>query len=199
MRHLLGQFLPANTLIGTFVSRGMAREFAAKYPDAVPDPIAIAKSTDKKFRTDARGKPTITARVAVLVNRGTGSASEITSAALREVLAAPLVGSRTAGAVLASSYAKLEGGFGLQYPLSDYVTGKGVRLEKQPMVPDLTVEVAAARPTSRPSSRQGSATSQPTTLPYPEDPVVKAALRLLSAPDSVPSPASRPSSAASGR
>jgi carboxyl-terminal processing protease len=59
---------------------------------------------------------------------------------LKECRDAVVLGANSAGAVLASVYRKLAGGFELQYPLQDYVTIKGVRLEANPRVPDLVLE-----------------------------------------------------------
>ena len=72
----------------------------------------------------------------MLINRGSASASEICAAALRECSAAPIIGSKSAGAVLASTYARLALGWELQYPVTDYVTIKGMRLEGNPLQPD---------------------------------------------------------------
>jgi carboxyl-terminal processing protease len=77
----------------------------------------------------------------VLINRGSASASEICAAALREVAGAKLIGSRTAGAVLASTYARI-GDWELQYPVTDYVTIKGLRLEGNPLQPDEEVSAS---------------------------------------------------------
>jgi carboxyl-terminal processing protease len=54
-----------------------------------------------------------------------------------------VIGTKTAGAVLASVFRNISDGFSVQYPVSDYVTIKGKRLEKGPVVPD--VEVTAVR------------------------------------------------------
>lgn len=203
LRHLLGNFLPGGSVIGTFVSRELVRGFVAAGQGDGTDPLAVARWSDRKFATDPRATPPITARVAVLVNRGSASASEITAAALRESLDAPLVGARTAGAVLASTFGKLPQNYGLQYPQSDYVTAKGIRLERQPLVPDLVVGGAPERPASRPTSQPAPASrpraeSAPTRETLAADPVVKAAVELIKkrVPKPVPPPpASRPSSA----
>ena len=81
-----------------------------------------------------------TGKMAVLINRGSASASEIAAAALNECVGAPLIGQKSAGAVLASVYGSLPSGFSVQYPIDDYVTIKGVRLEKSPREPDEVVE-----------------------------------------------------------
>ncbi|HTQ11379.1 MAG TPA: S41 family peptidase, partial [Fimbriimonadaceae bacterium] len=80
-----------------------------------------------------------TGQIAVLMNRGSASASEIACAALKDWRDAVLVGQKSMGAVLASVYGPLPDGFELQYPVQDYITIKGERLEGHPRVPDLDV------------------------------------------------------------
>lgn len=138
MNHLLSLLMPNDTVIGTFVNRRMADQYHAENPEAPIDPISIAKWTDRQSKT--RERPTIkpfTGKIAILTNRGSASASEITTAALKEQVGAVQIGARTAGAVLASTYGRLPEGWSLQYPVSDFVTGKGMRLEANPLMPDL--------------------------------------------------------------
>ena len=73
----------------------------------------------------------------MLINGVSGSASEIVAAGLRDTIGATVVGSKSAGAVLVSQYVPASNGFMLQYPLSDYVTIKGVRLEGAGVIPDV--------------------------------------------------------------
>ncbi len=175
LRHLLGHFLPANTTIGAFIGKNVVNNFREAGQGDGNDPIAVAKWSPRKFRTDNAQSPVITGRVGVLIDRGSASASEITSAALREMLDAPLVGTKTAGAVLASTYEKIEGGFSVQYPASDYVTGKGIRLEKNPLKPDL--EIATE---SRPASRGTASRPRVLVATTPaQDPMVRKALELI--------------------
>src|SRR5690349_21910252 len=75
--------------------------------------------------------------IVVLVDGGSGSASEMMAAALKEQLGAKIVGAKSAGAVLASTMLPLSNGFLLQFPLMDYVTIKGQRLEGTGLVPDV--------------------------------------------------------------
>jgi carboxyl-terminal processing protease len=138
MNHLLSLLMPNETVIGTFINRRMADQFIEANPDAPVDPISISKWTDRQSKT--RERPTLkpfAGKIAVLTNRGSASASEITTAALKEQVGAFQIGSRTAGAVLASTYGRLPEGWSLQYPVSDFVTGKGQRLESNPLVPDV--------------------------------------------------------------
>jgi carboxyl-terminal processing protease len=138
MNHFLSLLMPNDTVIGTFINRRLADDYIAANPEAPVEPVLIAKWTDKQTKT--RERPSIkpfVGKIAVLTNRGSASASEITTAALKEQVGAIQVGQRTAGAVLASTYGRLPEGWSLQYPVSDFITGKGVRLEANPLTPDV--------------------------------------------------------------
>ena len=74
----------------------------------------------------------------VLIDGGTGSASEMIVAALKDYRGATMIGTKSAGAVLASAMRPLEHGFLLQFPMMDYVTIKGRRLEGNGLLPDVT-------------------------------------------------------------
>jgi carboxyl-terminal processing protease len=144
LQHLLGLLLPSATDVGTFVSRRTFDAYVAETAKPAADVLALATWSQNKFTTRRSTVEPFKGKVAVLINRGSASASEICSAALRELGGAILVGTQTAGAVLASVYGRLPQGFQLQYPTSDYVTIKGTRLEKNPLKPDY--EVTAREP-----------------------------------------------------
>lgn len=139
LQHLLGLLLPPETAVGTFVTRRTASAFESATGGNPTDLAAIADWTKSKLRTRGLGPKPYEGKIAVVVNRGTGSASEMAAAALRDLLKAPVVGTPTAGAVLGSTFATLPHGFRLQYPAQDYVTIKGQRLEGHPVVPDYEV------------------------------------------------------------
>jgi carboxyl-terminal processing protease len=139
LNHFLSLLAPNDTEVGTFISRATADKFAKEKSSPSNDPLEIAKWDPIKFKTKLRTVEPFTGKIAVLVDRGSASASEICCAALQETRGAKIVGSKSMGAVLASVYGKLPEGFELQYPVSDYVTIKGVRLEGNPRVPDLEV------------------------------------------------------------
>ncbi len=145
MNHLISLMIPANTEYGTFVNRKMANDWQAANPDAQIEVAAIGAWAPNKYKTrQVKDFKPFDGKIAVLINRGSGSASEITACALREKGGAILVGTRSAGAVLASVYGPLKEGFALQYPVSDYVSINGTRLEANPLKPD--VEVTASEP-----------------------------------------------------
>jgi carboxyl-terminal processing protease len=139
LNHFLSLLMPSDTPVGTFVSRSTMDAYQKEKQSKDADPIAIAAWAARKFKTNKRPVEPFTGKIAVLINRGSASASEIAAAALKDCRDAVLVGQRSMGAVLASVYGKLPGGFELQYPVQDYVTIKGVRLEGNPREPDLVL------------------------------------------------------------
>ncbi|MGC4043044.1 MAG: S41 family peptidase [Armatimonas sp.] len=162
--HLLSLLAPAGTPAGCSVTRDIAEQYQKATGKDPADAVAVAKWKGATRSTTTRKVAPFTGKIIVLVNRRSASASEIVSAVLREERGATLVGERTAGAVLTSIFARLTDGFEVQIPLSDYVTPKGMRLEKNPLQPDVAVE-------------------NPLTAPITEgatDPVVQAALKKLS-------------------
>jgi carboxyl-terminal processing protease len=139
LQHLASYFLaPSEQPLGTFVGKGEVTRYAQTYGDSV-DPILIASKTSFKV-TATRNKNGLRLNVPVscLIDGGSGSASEMMAAALREQLSSKLYGRKSAGAVLASRIMPLRDdlGFALQFPVTDYVTIKGVRIEGNPIVPD---------------------------------------------------------------
>ena len=144
LSHLLGFFVPSSEPVGSFVNRQTVSDYEKATGATEWKLTDIAAWTDRKFKPTKPPVPVFAGKVAVLVNRGSASASEIFASAMQDTIGAKVVGSKSRGAVLASVYGRLPGGFEIQYPVSDYVTIKGKRLEGDPVVPDL--EVAAGRP-----------------------------------------------------
>lgn len=140
LQHLLSFFLPERAEIGTFVNRKLADEYVAATNKTELDPIEIAKWAPRHYRVMRNLSGVFRGHVCVLVNRRSASASEIVTQALREHLKAPVIGSRSAGAVLASIYINLDMDLRLQIPISDYVSKNLIRLEKNPIVPDFVVD-----------------------------------------------------------
>lgn len=148
LQHLLGLLVPANTTVGTFVNRQLANDYVEKTGGKETDVTKIAdwsRAQDEWFEQQIRpiknrNVDTYKGHVAVLVNQFSGSASEICAAALRDTIGAEVVGTKSAGAVLVSVIVPATNGFTLQYPISDYVTVKGLRIEGNGVVPTLVVE-----------------------------------------------------------
>ncbi|MCG9895486.1 MAG: S41 family peptidase [Fimbriimonadaceae bacterium] len=165
LNHLLSLLLPDRTEYGTFISRTTYDRFVEANPEMEPTLVNIAEKTTRRAATRKREVEPFAGKIAVLTNRGSASASEITAAALREQAGAILVGTPTRGAVLASTFRGLNEGFSIQYPVSDYITVKGMRLEGNPLQPDITVT--------------GNATAE-------SDPVLDAAVKALKEAAGVP-------------
>ncbi len=149
MMHLLNLLLPPSTEIGTFINRTTADNYTKETKLEAKTAVEIAKWATNKSKTRPGKVEYFKGKIAVLINRGSASASEIVSAALRDTGNAKLIGTKSAGAVLASVYGRLPEGFQIQYPISDYVTIKGIRLEGNPLVPDVEV-VGQTTPESDP-------------------------------------------------
>lgn len=142
VQHFLGLLLPDSTPIGTFINKRLVERYVKEASGNPDDLKSIAAWSDSKVRStrdDDEPKP-FSGNVAVLVNGGTGSGAEIAAAALRERLGATVVGTKSAGAVLVALMVPLPEGYTLLYPITDYVTTRGIRLEGNGVQPDLTAE-----------------------------------------------------------
>ena len=100
--------------------------------------------------------------LAVLVDDGSRSAAELTPAALQEAGRAVVVGETTGGSVLIAQDTDLPDGGRLTLSRADFVTRRGVRLEKRGVTPDI------AAPRTLAERRAG------------EDPALETAVRALS-------------------
>lgn len=81
--------------------------------------------------------------VAVLVDSLSGSSSEFFAGGLRDIGRAHIIGSRTAGGVLASVFEKLPNGDGFQYAVGEFVSITGESLEGNGVAPH--IEAAPSR------------------------------------------------------
>lgn len=138
--HLLGIVLPPETPIGSFVTKRMVAEYKETFPKTSFDPVSVANWNPAKIKSPKRSRIHFDGKIAVLINSGSGSASEIAAAALRENLGAPIFGKRSAGAVLVSVMGTLPHNYMIQYPITDYVSNKGLRIEGKGVIPDADVE-----------------------------------------------------------
>lgn len=146
LEHLLGMLIAEDKPIGTFVSRKLVADYVEDTKGDPKDLAAMAKwSKDKVMPRPNVRVPVYKGNLVVLVNGGSGSASEIAAAALKDEANATIVGAKSAGAVLVSVIVPVSNGFMLQYPLSDYVTVKGVRLEGNGVTPDVLAQEPRVR------------------------------------------------------
>ena len=154
--HLAGYFLDSDVRMGSMLNRAALVKFRAENKREPADlkeliPFATMKLTAVDQEIGFRGN------LVILINGGTGSASEIFTASLREqygkvvnekgeeeydpkIGQLNVVGQNSAGAVLFSTYNPIAQGFFVQLPIADYLTSGGVRLEANPIAPDVMVE-----------------------------------------------------------
>lgn len=175
--HLAGYFLDSDVRMGSMLNRAALTKFrleAKREPSDLKEliPYATLKLNAVDQEIGFRGN------LVILINGGTGSASEIFTASLREqygkvvnekgeeeydpkIGQLNVVGQKSAGAVLFSTYNPIAQGFYVQLPIADYLTSAGVRLEANPITPDVTVE------------------GPPVVLPGQPDKAIEAALSLF--------------------
>lgn len=167
LQHLMGLLMPRDASLGTFVSRSLVEAYVKETKDQTPEAAEAAAWTTGEGRIYPfrnRALEPYTGKLVVLQNGGSGSASEIAAAALRENRGATVIGTKSAGAVLVSVMGSATNGFTIQYPLSDYITPKGLRLEGNGVTPDIVVEEPRFR------------------LPKDPDPVVEKVREVVSVP-----------------
>ncbi|GJQ29463.1 MAG: hypothetical protein HBSAPP03_13470 [Phycisphaerae bacterium] len=141
--HLLSYLVPEGTGIGTVVTNVSAVRYAEATGGDPLDAHAVARWSDDTMRVPANPLGPYPGRLAVLIDGGSASASEVTAGALRETRGAKVIGQKSAGALLVSRYLPLPHDFLVQIPFSDYITVKGHRPEGQGILPD--VEAGPAR------------------------------------------------------
>jgi len=78
--------------------------------------------------------------VAVLIDEGSMSTSEIMAGGLKDIGRARIFGTQTPGAALPSRIEKLPNGDGFQYAFANYVSAKGDVLEGKGVTPDETIQ-----------------------------------------------------------
>ncbi len=88
-------------------------------------------------------------RLAVVLDEGSASTTEILAQGLQDLKRARIFGTRSAGAALPSDIIRLPNGDGFQYPTASYTSSSGRVLEGNGVIPDVEVadgviEAAAA-------------------------------------------------------
>lgn len=152
-----GYFLDSQLTLGSFLETTALRRFQKEQerePKELNEliPYAIAPMSPNEQTLKYKGNVTI------LINEGTASASEIFTSAMREqygrfdvdssgtlimareTFEVSIAGTKSGGAVLFSTYAPVSNGFFLQFPVGDYLTPNGYRLEGKPIEPDVKIE-----------------------------------------------------------
>ena len=154
--HLAGYFLDSDVRMGTMLNRASLTKFRLEQQREPSDLKELAPYSTIQLNAEEQSVG-FRGNVVILINGGTGSASEIFTASMREqygkivnengteeydprIGQLNVVGQRSAGAVLFSTYNPIAQGFYVQLPIADYLTSAGVRLEANPLSPDVVVE-----------------------------------------------------------
>jgi carboxyl-terminal processing protease len=148
LQHLLGFFISPDQSIGTFVKKDLVNSYVLDTGGKPSDVVKIAAWSRGDNRWEnAQIKPLhddqesmYRGHVVVLINKYSGSASEIAAAALHDLDKAQLVGQPSAGKVLVSLIQSAGHDFDLEFPTMDYVTVKGLRIEGTGLTPNLAVQ-----------------------------------------------------------
>lgn len=106
----------------------------------------IVSTVDRDgYKTPAQsdGKPLCRVPLVVLIDKGSASASEITSGALKDNGRAVLVGAKTFGKGLVQGINRLEDGSGVNITIAKYLTPNDTDINKKGINPDVLVELSA--------------------------------------------------------
>ncbi len=91
--------------------------------------FALAGRSVAVFTRGARARRRTTGASAILVNEHSASAAEMVAAFAQENRLATLVGTKTAGRLVAASAFKVGHGYRVALPVAEYYTWAGTRLE----------------------------------------------------------------------
>lgn len=116
---------------------------AIKVLDVFVDDKTVLTTVDNggkktQYKT-AKGK--IDLPLTVLVNKGSASASEIVSGALKDLNAATLIGTTTYGKGLVQATMNLQDKTGLKFTMSRYYTPSGISIQGKGIEPNIKVEI----------------------------------------------------------
>ena len=121
---LSGHFVSQAESLGTIMTRDSSLNLMAN-----PRLVGAAGQPVKPFAGP----------VAILVDEGSYSASEIFSGGMQSIGRARIFGTQTAGGALPAVLERLPSGDVLQYAIGDFVTASGQRIEGRGVVPDQVV------------------------------------------------------------
>lgn len=87
------------------------------------------------------GKGSLSLPLAILVNEGSASASEIVSGAVKDLKVGKLIGKTTYGKGLVQATTSLQDGSGLKFTVSRYYTPSGISIQGKGIKPDIEVDI----------------------------------------------------------
>lgn len=119
----------------------------------------IVSTVDRDgYKTPAQsdGKPLCRVPLVVLIDKGSASASEITSGALKDNGRAVLVGAKTFGKGLVQGINRLEDGSGVNITIAKYLTPNDTDINKKGIIPDVVVELSEKEVTDEKAPWRGA-------------------------------------------
>jgi carboxyl-terminal processing protease len=164
LEQFLSLFIPDEKPIGTMISKVTLDRYVQETGGNPTDLQAIANWSKLKLTPRSPQQPVFKGKIVVLINQFSGSAAEMAAAALRDTVGAEVIGTKSAGAVLVSIIRAAADDYMLQYPLCDYITIKGQRLEGTGVTPDVVAKDPRPRLPDSPDAPVEKA------LAYLEDP-----------------------------
>lgn len=158
LQHFAGYFVDPKLKLGYMLDRGSLNRYKNSEKKDPPTLADLTPFASTYIMTPQKAPLKFTGNLIVLINAGTGSASEIFTASMRDLygkktvdkdgnitadlanISCTVIGSKSAGAVLFSTFTDASNGFALQIPVADYLTPSQGRLEGNPIVPDVEAE-----------------------------------------------------------
>lgn len=132
-------------------------EVADAFLDAGLIVSASGRARDARFRMEAHpGDIARDARIAVLINGGSASASEIVAGALRDHGRATLIGRTTFGKGSVQTILPLSGGQAIKLTTSRYYSPSGTSIHERGIEPDIELPRGAASPSLATAAAPGA-------------------------------------------
>lgn len=116
---------------------------AAVFPEPVAYAVTLGRFLDRRYQTTVNPRAW-TGPLAVMIGPGSGSASELLAATVQERGRGPVVGRRSAGAVIGSRGLNLPDGGELNVSTLAILTARRTLLEKVGVMPDVPTEPSLA-------------------------------------------------------
>jgi carboxyl-terminal processing protease len=121
-----------------------AIEIANMFLDGKNNIVYTVDADGYKTPAVSDGKTVTHQPLVVLINKGSASASEIASGALKDNGRAILVGTRTFGKGLVQGISRLQDESGINYTIARYLTPSDADINNKGISPDITVELTSA-------------------------------------------------------
>ena len=156
--HFAGYFVDPKLKLGFMLDKSCLTHFKTDEMREPANLAELAPFANDYMMTPRKASLQFKGNLIILINGGTGSASEIFTAAMHDLYGkktvdrdgkvtadvsdstCTVIGTKSAGAVLFSTFTSASNGFALQMPIADYLTPSTARLEGNPIVPDVAAE-----------------------------------------------------------